>query len=246
MKLIKKIVLVLVLVLTFTMFTGCIRLVKSEKTVTVIEDTIPTEITVKDFDLSKIRLHVEFDNGTSGMVSLDESMLVNDKLSDILVVGERTIRVKYRDCMVDFKVNLLEKYPDVNVKFVFGEEELSSKTLEKHTKVGELPVPEKEGYRFDGWYLESFFQTLVTPDTVIDDACNIYGKFTPITYTVRFLFGEENKVLEEKVLFNDKIYFLPEAFQSGKEFDGWYTESGTKVTLDTVITGDLVVNARFK
>ena len=133
MKIIKKIILVLLLVLTFTMFTGCIRLVKSEKTVSVIEDTIPTEVTVRDFDLSKIRLRVEFDNGTSGMVSLSESMLMNRKYTDLRTPGEKTIRVKYRDCVVDFQVELLEKYPDINVNFVFGEEVLSTKTIEKHT-----------------------------------------------------------------------------------------------------------------
>ena len=244
MKFVKKIIFVLILFFTFTMFTGCIRLVKSEKYVEVIEDTIPQEVTVKDFDLTKIKLHVDFDNGTSGMVSLDESMLVNDKLSNILTPGEKTIRVKYRDCMVDFKVNLLEKYPDINVNFVHGTEVLGSKVIEKHTAIGELPTYELEGYRFDGWYLESYYKTKATAESIIDAEGSIYGKYTPITYTVTFNNGEQ--VIEEKVLYNDSIYYLPEVALEGKTFDGWYTSDGTKVTLETVVKGDLVLTAKFK
>ena len=245
MKIIKKIILVLLLVLTFTMFTGCIRLVKSEKTVSVIEDTIPTEVTVRDFDLSKIRLRVEFDNGTSGMVSLSESMLMNRKYTDLRTPGEKTIRVKYRDCVVDFQVELLEKYPDINVNFVFGEEVLSTKTIEKHTEIGALPTPELEGFRFDGWYEENFFKTPVTANTVIHGEGNIYGKFTRITYKVTFNYGYDNLTLEENVLFDDAIYFIPEASQEGKTFVGWFTEDGKQVTLETIVKGNLTVTAKF-
>lgn len=244
MKLIKKLFLILVIGLTFSLFTGCMKLAKAENNVSVIEDTIPEEITVGDFDLSAIWLQVEFDNGTSGMIACDESMLVNYKLDHYLVPGEQFIRVKYHDCIVDFTVNLLEKYPDVNVNFVFGEEVLSSKTVEKHTSIGELPTAEVAGYRFDGWYLESFFKTLATPESVADGDTTIYGKFTPITYKVTFMYGDNT--LEEGVIYKDCIYYFPPAQMTGKTFVGWFTSDGTEVTDKTVITGDLTVIAKFE
>ena len=75
-------------------------------------------------------------------------MLVSTTLEDLRKPGKHNVRVNYKDAYVHFDLEVLEKYPDVNVEFVWGDEVLEEKIVEKHKALGTLPTPEKEGYRF--------------------------------------------------------------------------------------------------
>ena len=60
---------------------------------------------------------------------------------------------------------------------------MHTKTVTYDSTYGTLPGLEKEGYSFDGWYLESNYQTQVTSSSTVLTASNhtIYAKWTKLT-----------------------------------------------------------------
>jgi uncharacterized repeat protein (TIGR02543 family) len=49
---------------------------------------------------------------------------------------------------------------------------------------GELQIPEREGFTFDGWFLESEFLTKATAKTEIDTSLILYAKWVVNQYTI--------------------------------------------------------------
>lgn len=89
---------------------------------------------------------------------------------------------KYRQSSIAlFDITLVAKWevdaenPPINIYFDAGDGELAegvSDTLVmiSGTTIGELPTPTQDGYKFDGWYLES--------DTIFADKINKQSKFS--------------------------------------------------------------------
>ena len=76
------------------------------------------------------------------------------------------------------------------VKFYDGDTELTdlAKEVEEGGKVSKpSTTPTKEGYNFEDWYADSSFGTKFDFDnTPISKNTNIYAKFNPITYKIKF------------------------------------------------------------
>jgi len=55
-------------------------------------------------------------------------------------------------------------------------------------KIGELPTPKKDGYVFEGWYLDSSYSEEVDDTTVVDATTNIelYAKWSYATYNISY------------------------------------------------------------
>ena len=244
MKKFKKIIFIFVLTLTLVVFVGC-RMERAEDVVKVKEETIPTEVTGEDLDLSKIMLEVKFVDGTDGLVRLNEKMLVSTTLSELKKPGKHTVRVTYKDAFVSFDLEVLEKYPDVKVKFMVGDKVFEERTVEKHKGIGELPkVTKLEGYQFAGWYLETYRETEATKDTKAEyDGMKIYAHLIPIAYDVKFVCGEDE--VTEKVAYGDAIYYFPTFFRNANEIEGYYID-GKKITPDTKITKSVTVTVKLK
>ena len=112
-----------------------------------------------------------------------------------------------------------------------------------------LPVPEREGYVFEGWYTEKKKGTLVNSATKVteDKPHTLYAHWKKqdkevIKVTVTFdlyspdaslVSGEDTK----EVVVGEAYGELPEAEWEGYEFKGWYTEKkeGEKVTAKTKV-----------
>ena len=119
----KKIIITILTVFLMTVLVGC-HMVKAEDVVRVKEDTIPTEINGADLDISKIMLDVTFEDGSEALIKLEEKMLVSTTLNDLREPGQHEVRVNYKDAYVHFELEVLEKYPDVTVKYQWNDEVL--------------------------------------------------------------------------------------------------------------------------
>lgn len=96
--------------------------------------------------------------------------------------------------------------------------------------VGELPVPQREGYTFDGWYDEQGNQ--VTEDTVY----NVQGD---MTLTARWVANVYVITLDPnggtvdpdtiEVTYDDEIDSLPVPTREGFDFEGWVDENDEPV-----------------
>jgi len=113
----------------------------------------------------------------------------------------------------------------------------------------DLPIPERDGYAFKGWYTEKSGGTEVATITVFNSAQTVYAQWILITskmYTVTFnahggtvttksgTTGEDGKLLVP----------LPTPTREGYAFMGWFTEED-KVTGNTVFRENTVIHATW-
>ena len=96
--------------------------------------------------------------------------------------------------------------------------------------VGELPVPEKEGYKFLGWYDTPDFagrkiDTGLSWDSM-DDEITLYAKYEekkPIVYPINYY--PNGGIIAAGAVHTytaEDDVILPTATKSGYEFKGWY------------------------
>lgn len=127
----------------------------------------------------------------------------------------------------------------------------TSVTVEHGHAIGTLPVPVREGYRFDGWYAE---ETLVTAETVF------YGAARTVTLTAHWIeqiditfdageggliVGEEVQTVTLTLDAGSTIAQLPSAEKDGYLFVGWY-DGDMLMTSETVLEADRVFSARWE
>lgn len=80
-----------------------------------------------------------------------------------------------------------------------GQSSVSTKTVPIGSPIGELPTATKSGCTFDGWYLESTFDTLVTPSTIVTAATDyMYAKWININYVAE-VGGTQYETLAEAI-----------------------------------------------
>ncbi|MBQ9432442.1 MAG: leucine-rich repeat protein [Kiritimatiellae bacterium] len=102
---------------------------------------------------------------------------------------------------------------------------------------GELPIPTRSGYSFDGWV---FADMMVTNDTIVNTADDhtLTAKWTPKTYSVEFNpnGGEiADGTGTGTVMFDSTYGELPEPTRMGYAFEGWLMNDEFIVS-NTVVT----------
>ena len=97
-------------------------------------------------------------------------------------------------------------------------------------RYGTLPIPQKAGATFLGWYTTKEFETEITSDTVVTEEKNhtLYAKWG---VTLSFDTNGVGEVDSRQLVVGGKYGDLPELKKEGAEFLGWYTSKtgGTKV-----------------
>ena len=123
----------------------------------------------------------------------------------------------------------------------------------KVNEVIELPEnPTKEGYTFDGWYLDDgSWKKPFVEDTIISNYIffntSVYAKFNVVTYSITYntLGGSHTNPTSYNV--TDEIS-LSDAVNEGYEFVGWYLDPEYTEKIDTIpagTIGDLTLYARY-
>lgn len=123
-----------------------------------------------------------------------------------------------------------------------GECEMKSKNLYEGQPLGELPVPTRPGYKFDGWYYNN---QNVNADTTLKANGNITlkARWTAASFTVKYdagegMFSTGSNTMSKSYTYMKKYGTLPVAYRALYTFDGWYTEpeGGTRIeSTDTVL-----------
>jgi len=113
----------------------------------------------------------------------------------------------------------------------------------------DLPIPERDGYAFKGWYTSESGGSEVTTNTVFNTPTTVYAQWISITskmYVVTFnahggtvspkngVTGEDGKLLKP----------LPTPIREGYTFKGWFTEDG-EVTAGTVFADTATIHAQW-
>lgn len=115
--------------------------------------------------------------------------------------------------------------------------------------------PTRPGYEFLGWSLSSTatsasYQPGQTWSGTNANNYTLYAVWKRITYYVTFDAAggtvEGGITYSKSVNHGDKLGELPVPTRKNYKFLGWYTESGTQATTETVVTGTVTYYARWK
>ena len=113
----------------------------------------------------------------------------------------------------------------------------------------DLPIPERDGYAFNGWYTSESGGIEVTTNSVFNTPTTVYARWISLTskmYVVTFnahggtvspkngVTGEDGKLLKP----------LPTPIREGYTFNGWFAEED-KVTAATVFEDTATIHAQW-
>jgi uncharacterized repeat protein (TIGR02543 family) len=121
----------------------------------------------------------------------------------------------------------------ITITFRIDEKNSTTKEVIYKEKYGELPIPEKDGYDFEGWYLDKEYRDEITSETIVEnkEAHDVYPKWTAKTYEVSFELngGAEAgaSVRPVSVTYDTAYGILPTVERTGYTFNGWYLDSET-------------------
>lgn len=99
-----------------------------------------------------------------------------------------------------------------------------------------MPLPEREGYIFGGWFLDSSFtQQHVNTGTMAENDITLYAKWLGQTYRIHFDSMGGPYIQGRNVAAGDLIGVLPTPTRNGFEFLGWYDASLTNLFTETIM-----------
>lgn len=106
---------------------------------------------------------------------------------------------------------------------------------------GELPVAERVGYTFLGWYTEAEGGAQITEESIYTNVSDttIYAQWSANTYKIYFdANGGIVDIAETTVTFDELYGELPIPVKEGYSFVGWYTDkiTGQVIEKDTKVT----------
>ncbi len=112
-------------------------------------------------------------------------------------------------------------------------------------------VPEKEGYSFDGWYLDKDnwqieLNSTTLPFFTFSSDTSVYAKFTPKDYKITYVLDEDAKNSNpDSYNIERENLVLSAPSLSGYTFEGWY-EGDKKITqISEGSMGDRTIKAKF-
>ena len=103
---------------------------------------------------------------------------------------------------------------------------------------GTLPVPERSGYKFNGWFTASIGGSEITDSSKVSITQNqtLYAQWIQISYNITFDSAGGNAVSNASFYSGKAVGTLPVPERKYYEFDGWFTdpESGKLFTAATI------------
>ena len=127
-----------------------------------------------------------------------------------------------------------------------GGNEIHKVEIEKGTDFVLPMEPEKEGYNFVGWYLDSEFSEEFKSIDDLKGTVKLYAKWEEIKkYTVEFKNVDLNSIV---VIHGEKIIKPADPVKKEFVFIGWYSDEALETVYDfnTLVTEDLTLYAKFE
>lgn len=105
--------------------------------------------------------------------------------------------------------------------------------------------PTKDGYTFNGWYLDSAFSNAYTPEPITNDL-TLYAKFDPLIYHTVTIMSDDQAITSYDIL-DDTAFDRDGETKDHFTFNGYFTDASftTPFDSDTPITDDITLYAKF-
>lgn len=106
-----------------------------------------------------------------------------------------------------------------------GQTPTDSKKVTYLTTYGTLPIPERVGYTFVGWFTSKVDGEQITESTKVEIVAQqtLYAQWSVNTYDISFDTGSESKFDSIRVTFDTAYGELPVPTKRGYTFVGWFT-----------------------
>lgn len=105
--------------------------------------------------------------------------------------------------------------------------DIISKEVRSTEKYGDLPIPTREFYIFEGWYKELSFTNEITNNTLVLITKNttLYAKWNPVSFTISFQSNGGTPVDPITQQHGSEIVQPKEPQKEGYIFVGWFEDS---------------------
>jgi uncharacterized repeat protein (TIGR02543 family) len=112
----------------------------------------------------------------------------------------------------------------------------------------QLPTPNKIGYRFAGWYVDSNYTTEYTKSLMEVGDRIIYAKWIIEMYTITFNTLGGNEITGWAGYYDTELPSIPIPTRTGYTFIGWYTDIDltTEFTLTKFPGYDITIYAKWE
>lgn len=209
-----------------------------------------TSVQIDKNDVSSVNNHLFFSIVHEEGTDYFESS--NSDIFQLSIDGVGFFSITKQDSKYKIEVSALQEnvvihYNHIKVNLIYdngtGENgEISVIKGKKYGELGELPSPNKNGYKFLGWY------TAASGGTKIDETISVkksedhslYAHWEANKYEVNFYSACGTEFNPITVAFGKEYSNLPEPDREGYTFKGWYpseeiTEESTKITENTIV-----------
>ena len=131
---------------------------------------------------------------------------------------------------------------------------VTTSTVQDGEAIGELPIPTRTNYIFNGWWTTPVTDGVeVTATTIITESKTIYARWTliqqppPVSHTITFNSQGGSAIANRTVEEGQQIGTLPTPTRANHTFDGWWTAvtGGTRITNTFVPAGNTTLHARW-
>lgn len=127
---------------------------------------------------------------------------------------------------------------------------IPSEKVEKGKTYEVLPVPEKKGYQFLGWYTSKEYTEKVEVNTVVSSDTTLYAKWEIINYTIEYnLDGGVTNDNPNTYNVETKTFTLKKPTKEGYNFNGWLDETTGNIEetlkVEKGTTGNKIYTAIF-
>lgn len=140
------------------------------------------------------------------------------------------------------KVNYINHYVNVDIG-----DEILQYDLQSYDTLENIPIPNKDGYIFCGWYYDSDFKNPINNDVKFDSDIIIYAKFTEINYFF-ITYHISDEVVTTR--YSEPVYlnFVDIPYKEEYQFIGWYRELEgiNEIKGDVAIQEDMDIYAIFQ
>ena len=129
-----------------------------------------------------------------------------------------------------------------------GSKVVDQKVVYKKKKVVKPEDPTKEHYVFKGWYTDKDCKQAFDFETAIEGNQKLYAKWEKEVYTINFDSNGGSKVVDQKVVYEEKAAKPEDPTKEHYVFKGWYTDKDCKQAFDfeTAIKGNKTLYAKWE
>ena len=204
-------------------------------------DSFPYTLPTRS-DLSYYDDLIEMEGSTGKVFSYFSWDAEGEQPVSVITLDDAFASTNDLDLVFGLTVKLYPQYKnDTRVKVTFtangGSVDPTSKLVEPGETYGYLPTPDRNGYTFEGWHLDTESGEEIKSTTTVNMNSNhtLVASWEADKYTITFdANGGNVDVASKEVTYDAAIGELPVPTRYGYEFKGWFTSgSSTKEYKDT-------------